>query len=131
VLPYKPLCCFAEDLDITVHADVSMRVVDDIKFFRLEEVRVDFTIGRLRLRLNKLFNGLKALGRDQHQPESSWPWSNRLKVLTAVNIMSADSWDVNCIVWYAVTNILEEPAAPTCKKALYSPEMLVTIYHIT
>jgi hypothetical protein len=66
-------CCFAENLDVTVHVDVSLRVVDDIQFFKLEEVHVDFTIGRLRLRLNKLFNGLKALGRNHRRPERSWP----------------------------------------------------------
>jgi hypothetical protein len=63
----------AEDLDITAHVDVSVRVVDDIKFFKLEAVRVDFTIGRLRLRLNNLYNGLKALGTDQLRPERSRP----------------------------------------------------------
>jgi hypothetical protein len=62
-------CCFAEDLDITAHVDVSLRVVDNIKFFKPEGVHVDFTIGSLRLRLNNLFNGLKALGRDHHWPE--------------------------------------------------------------
>jgi hypothetical protein len=40
-----------------------MRVVDGIKFFKPEGVHVDFTIGSLRLRLDNLFNGLKALGR--------------------------------------------------------------------
>jgi hypothetical protein len=45
-----------------------MRVVDDIKFFKVEGVRVDFSIGRLRLELKNLYNGLKAFGTDQHRP---------------------------------------------------------------
>jgi hypothetical protein len=60
--------CSAEDLDITAHVDVSMRVVDDIKFFKVEGVRVDFTIGRLKLRLDNLYNGLKAFGTHQRRP---------------------------------------------------------------
>ncbi|XP_023709311.1 uncharacterized protein LOC111865470 isoform X1 [Cryptotermes secundus] len=50
-----------EDLNVMAHVEVSMRVVDDIKFFKPEGVHVNFTIGSLRLRLDNLFNGLKAL----------------------------------------------------------------------
>jgi hypothetical protein len=60
--------CCAEDLDITAHVDVSLRLVDDISFFKVEAVRVDFSIGRLSLRLNNLYNGLKAFGTHQHRP---------------------------------------------------------------
>jgi hypothetical protein len=62
------------------HVDVSMRVVDDIKFFNVENVRVDFTIGRLTLRLNNLYNGLKALGRDEHRAQKRGPVVRKLPV---------------------------------------------------
>jgi hypothetical protein len=53
----------AEDVDITSNVNMSMRSEDDITFFNVQGVRVNFTIGKLRLRLSNLFNGLKTLGR--------------------------------------------------------------------
>jgi hypothetical protein len=63
--PPSTVCRFAEDLDITAHVDVSIRVEDDVKFFKVEAVHIDFTIGKLSLQLSNLYNGLKTLGRGE------------------------------------------------------------------
>lgn len=53
----------AEDLDIMSEVDLTLRSEDGITFFKVQDVQVNFTIGKLRLRLKNLYNGLKALGR--------------------------------------------------------------------
>ncbi|XP_021930047.1 protein takeout-like isoform X2 [Zootermopsis nevadensis] len=50
-----------EDLDIMSEVDLTLRSEDGITFFKVQDVQVNFTIGKLRLRLKNLYNGLKAL----------------------------------------------------------------------
>ncbi|XP_069682372.1 circadian clock-controlled protein daywake-like isoform X2 [Periplaneta americana] len=50
-----------EDLDIMAYVDVTRREEDGVQFFKINKVGVQFTIGKLALRLNNLYNGLKTL----------------------------------------------------------------------
>ena len=51
-----------EDLDIVANADVKMVQKDGRKFFDVQKVSISFSLGRLRIQLSNLYNGLKALG---------------------------------------------------------------------
>lgn len=53
----------AEDVDCTAHVELSTRTEDGLMFFKVQKVRVNFTIGHLRLHFDNLFNGQKSLGK--------------------------------------------------------------------
>ena len=68
---------FTEELDIVANADIVMKEKEGRKFFDVQKVRVSFTIGKLKIQLSNLYNGLKALGK------SCFPLYGNVFLLTA------------------------------------------------